>query len=75
MTGLLWLSLVLLVLSGLTALGYELIALFTRQVPTITDIVRNWEAAPGLNRFAFSALFIGITMGIVGLGVHFLGGF
>lgn len=66
---------VLLVLSGLVALGYELFALFTRKVPTITDVVRNWEASDTAHKAVVSGILIVAVAGIVGLGAHFLGGF
>lgn len=68
-------SLVLLVLSGLVALGYELFALFTRHAMTITDIVRTWEAQSAGNRGWVSGIGTAAVLGLVLLLVHFLGGF
>lgn len=66
---------VLLGLSGLTALVYEFYALSTRTVPTITDIVRKWEEISVANKGWVSGIGIGAVLGLVGLLVHFLGGF
>ena len=68
-------SLALLIGSGTTALVYELIALFLRKVPTITDIVRNWETQSAGNKGWVSGIGIGAVLGLVVLLVHFLGGF
>ena len=65
----------LLGLSGLTALVYELYAVFTRKATTITDLVRNWEALSAANKGWVSGIGIGVVLGLVGLLVHFLGGF
>lgn len=66
---------VLLVLSGLVALVYELYALKTNAAPTITDIVRTWEGAAIQHKWLVSGVGLAALLGIAGLLVHFLGGF
>ncbi len=75
MTWLLWLSLAALALSGATALGYELLAAFTQRWPTISAIVQGWANAATAHKALLSGVGIGAVLGLVGLLVHFLGGF
>lgn len=75
MSAMLIASAVLLVLSGLVALAYELYAVFTRHATTITDIVRNWEAQSAGNKGWVSGIGTGAVLGLVLLLVHLLGGF
>lgn len=75
MTGILWVSLGALVLSGVAAGGYELYALMTRKAATITDIVRGWEASSTANKGVVSGVGLVALLGLAGLLVHFLGGF
>jgi len=75
MTWALVVSLILLIGSCVTALGYELYAVFTRRATTITDIVRTWEAQSAGNKGWVSGIGIGAILGLVVLLAHFLGGF
>jgi hypothetical protein len=75
MTWLLWLSLAALALSGATALIYELLAVFTQRWPTISAIVQGWADANAGHKALLSGIGIGALLGLVGLLVHFLGGF
>jgi hypothetical protein len=69
-TALLWLSLYSLVLSGVTALSYEIYAATTGQVPLISNIIIPWVKSHNL----WASLIVGaIAFLFAFLFTHFFG--